>query len=268
MELLQLMTIRGGGMKRKGYAALALTFCMAMPLFLHAEPLVREASGSAYSVDDGSLLYTEQHFISVAGDHRRVEYRNPDGALIAEKQVDYSRSTESPDFSQSSYGGDILASVSSSESGVEIHYFRDGESERKQVPIRTPLVVDAGFDHFVRANWDELADGRRIEFYFPFASRQSLIEMRLQTTECEAEEGSCFLLTPANWLFRALSPAIYLAYEKDQRRLLRYRGLSNVETPQGKGLIVDIQFRYPEATAMPAYAGSSDTNSDAIQPAP
>ena len=113
-----------------------------------------------------------------------------------------------------------------------------------------PTVIDAGFDGFIRDNWKNLVSGGTQEFQFPLASRSSLVSLQVKSSVCsyETETDQCFTLEPSNWFFRMLASPIELGYDASLARLTRYRGLSNINDENGRGLVVDIRYRY-QATA-------------------
>ena len=55
----------------------------------------------------------------------------------------------------------------------------DNQESRNTYPVTDiaskPVVIDAGFDGFIRGNWDKLVSGKTQEFQFPLASRGSLV---------------------------------------------------------------------------------------------
>ena len=115
-----------------------------------------------------------------------------------------------------------------------------------------PVVIDAGFDAFVRANWDSLVAGANKSFQFPFAARESLVKLRIKPVSCsyDSETDQCFRLEMNNWLLRMLVAPIELGYDARLKRLTRYRGLSNIGDGQGNGLVVDIRYNYQDVPVM------------------
>jgi len=123
---------------------------------------------------------------------------------------------------------------------------------------KKPVVIDAGFDGFIRGNWEKLVAGDTLELQFPLAYRSSMVSLRVKASACSYEtDGAdqCFTLEASNWFYRMLSSPIELGYDPEQLRLARYRGLSNINDEQGKGLVVDIKYSY---RALPVAACDTD----------
>ena len=77
-------------------------------------------------------------------------------------------------------------------------------------------------------------------------TRTALIELQVSASSCsfESENSQCFKLEISNWLYRMLSSPIELGYDRSEKHLIRYRGLSNIENESGVGLDVDIRYSY------------------------
>jgi len=218
---------------------------------LAASSKTGEAIGLAYDLNSGELRYRETHCVSADGDQRQVLYQDRADRLIARKMVDYTTGVTTPSFVQDNlYSGESIE-VGLEQGAVSMKIIEAGNSSanrttRLQPDEVLPVVIDAGFDGFVRAHWDALLAGASREFQFPFADRQSLVELRIQPLSCsyQTQTDQCFRLDLANWLLRVLVKPIELGYDAKSRRLTRYRGLSNIGDEQGNGLVVDIRYSY------------------------
>ena len=115
-----------------------------------------------------------------------------------------------------------------------------------------PIVIDAGFDNFVTQNWSAIVGGQSKQFQFPFAVRESLVDLRIKATRCSynSKTDQCFILRLDNWLIGRLVSSIELGYDPVLKRLTRFRGLSNIGDAKGAGQSVDIRYRYQNMTAL------------------
>ena len=142
--------------------------------------------GEAFTVDGSELRYREMHSCSASGEECLVEYRYPEGELFARKHIDYSESQQSP--------------------SLRIEDLRAGETVLIDRGFDEELVVDAGFDHYVRLRWTELAEGEGVNFPFLVAGRDKPLKMLAR----KDEDGSCpdsrlcLEITLDNWLLAAI----------------------------------------------------------------
>ena len=234
-----------------------LTVLVGMLPFTVMQPAAANQSylhviGDAFQFGSSELLYREFHCGERDRLSSKVFYQQDDGSLIARKLLDYDSGTTTPSFVQQNYRAGEKVEISFDQQEVFMSMTDATDRElQKRYPIvdieSNPLVIDAGFDMFVRQNWEPLIAGQTREFDFPLASRSSLVSLRIKSSTCSysSESDQCFVLEPANWLFRMLASPIELGYDAQAVRLTRYRGLSNINDENGDGLIVDIHYRYP-----------------------
>ena len=180
--------------------------------------------GSALDPGSGSLLYREYHFCTEDGMGCLVIYRDDMGLEIARKQVDYRTGRRSPTISM-----------------------RDSRTQKVVVVKPDPeSVVDAGFDNFVRESWNLLERDGTLEFPFLVPGRDRPLNMQARTINGEACDGNvlCLQVRPRSWPLGLLVEPILLTYDRENRRLLRYQGVSNIRDAGGNMQKVDIHYRY------------------------
>lgn len=184
--------------------------------------------GEAFDARTGELLYREIHDCSEDGTSCVVDYRDVAGQAIAFKQLDYSGSPYGP--------------------GLVMRDLR-GETEHV-VPVADSreLVVDAGFDNFVRSRWDELASGETVKFPFQVVGFDRPFQMKARAADREdcTADSLCITVEIDSWLLGLVADPIELAYSRDTRRLLRFVGVSNLRNDEGKSPKVDIRYYYDE----------------------
>ncbi|MFM7275646.1 MAG: hypothetical protein ACKO4A_17700 [Gammaproteobacteria bacterium] len=223
-----------------------------LPLFFIAPALWanEQVEGIARPLAGGPELYREQHLFS--GRSHRIDYIAPDGQRIAEKILDYSCSDTAPAFEQTDLrdgqrsGGAWSAEGYRLERGTESRLLESPEGE---------LVASSGFDRYVRRHREALRAGETLEFDFALAERLGTLRLRIRREDAAAGTQA-FRVEAASVLLRPFVPAIRLDYD-EAGRLMRYRGLSNIDGPDGSPLQVEIRYSYSPAPA-PALAGSTE----------
>lgn len=210
--------------------------------------------------DPGSLalLYREQHLIRRADGRpteRLVIYRCADGTPFARKRVDYRGSAQAPEFSledvRLGYGEGLRRT-----DGGHTVWVRDGrgETERSAALDETAarLVADAGFDEFIRNHWAPLVSGQSVPLQFAVPSRLQTLGFRVDRQgplTLDQEPAESFRLKLGG-LLGWVAPHIDVAYGRDSRRLLRFEGLSNLRSDDGRSqLVARIEFAKPAVAA-------------------
>ena len=185
-----------------------------------AEP---DVIGEARDLATGTTLYLEQYYCSEDGLACSVFYLRPNEEVIASKEIDYSPSPRAPALTFRDFRADREIRIDAG----------DGEA-----------VVDAGFDNFVRLQWQDLSEGEEVKFPFRIVDREKPIRMRASREEsCEAGR-LCLEIRLDSWLLGSLVDPIQLTYDESSQRLLRFQGISNLKSDAGRSQKVDIRYRY------------------------
>lgn len=232
--------------------------------------------GYAYLASDRSLLaYVEKHTLVRKNNQaikRSVQYiakRDPTekGILIAQKENRYnvdhltaSQAAEQPTFHLKDLRTGYEERVDWKNKQLEMSVRDTDVWTKKTVSPLNNTVIDAGFDEFVRRHWDDLLKGEKKPFQFAVPSRFGFVEFKIerifpdrdpQTDPYYQRQTVSLSMTLASrWLAWLLDP-ITLTYDRSTKRLLRYKGLSNIrDTREGsdKNYDVDIRYVYPKDT--------------------
>lgn len=208
------------------------------------------ALGQAYSLESGELLYTEQHQ-QLPNQQHNVVYFEPDGEVFARKQIDFSTSLIRPSFQQRNQRNGEDIQVTQQADGFLIRYRESSDSkvETEVVSDKANMVIDAGFDAFVRQYWQPLMTGKAMDIEYLVPSKQTTFSFRFQQASCLAEtpeNAVCFTLSPVSWLVKMAVDPIVVAYDKDQKQLLRFTGRANISNAKGKYQSVDIRYQYDQ----------------------
>lgn len=205
--------------------------------------------GEARAPDDGRLLYEEHHYLRTENgqpSERIVLYRCPSGEAFARKTVAYGEPPYAPQFrmddARFAYSEGFERGRIAGEAFVQRG--ADDPLQKEAVTLGESLVVDAGFDEFVRQHWAELQAGESVALRFLVPSRLAAYGFKLQKQGSETlygEPASVFRLALTG-LFGWFADAIDVSYRDSDRRLMRFVGLSNIRATPEENLIADIGF--------------------------
>ena len=213
--------------------------------------------GDAFALDSMVPLYTETHCVSDNALTHDVLYTDMEHKLIAHKVLNYASGLVTPSFVQHNfYSQEVIAvELRQDQLMMAVKTADNPEPQEFLFPVTEaslPIVIDAGFDNFVTQNWNAIVGGQSKQFQFPFAARESLVDLRISAARCsyDNEADQCFILRLDNWLIGRLVASIELGYDSNLRRLTRFRGLSNIGDAKGGGQSVDIRYRYDNMSAL------------------
>ena len=214
--------------------------------------------GTAKSRDGKSIRYYETYDHDPGTNSFIVRYWSADGEPVSHKAVNPSAIATIPDIDFVDYRRSDGFSIRSSADSVDVKRFDFSDppvyAKRKmktdaQVALKNTVVVDAGFDRYVLQNWQKLIDGKSGRFSFLQIGKARLVPLKIELTECSVEmsaESVCFRLNIANRLLKRFVKPIELAYDRQSKRLLRFAGLGPLKNSKGKGMTVDIRYKYAD----------------------
>lgn len=241
----------------------ALTFTAGLTLLLGlGSALADDTSsvtftGTAMDADRDKELYREHHEVSgqcqegvwQPGSHE-VNYTRPgESEPFARKTLDYGESVIRPamDFRQPDFDERLRIDYPTADV-LRIDWTApEGERERFELEISERLVVDAGFDHFIRRHWSALTAGESREFDFLAPTRGETFGFVAEP----AGNGSgidarhVLQIRPTGLLARMLVDPIVLGYNGDGF-LTHYEGLGNVRRNPDDNYVVSLRYQTPD----------------------
>lgn len=217
---------------------------------VHANEVITY-SGKAYSMDDSrTLLYCEEHQLKLLNDEpykRQVRYFDSNNNLIAEKENNYFSNPAAPEFSFHDKRHNYYEQARYNDDGsLTLILKEDNDSQSQKIQagdLPDNLIIDAGFDEFVRRHWQSLLSGQTVSFSFASVARLDLISFRLKKIADDDQKLVLSMRLESRLLAWLLDP-IELTYDRNNRNLLRYRGLSNIMDTNGETYSADIRYDY------------------------
>lgn len=202
---------------------------------------------------DGQRLYREQHRVSgscEAGHWRpadqRVDYLRPsESGPFASKRLKYPESLlrpevnfEQPDFDER------LEITRPDRDKLAIRWtFNDQEAGRWNLEPDPRLVIDAGFDHFIRKHWQALTEGEAVPFVVLAPTRGESFDFVAEPAPDPLEGADhSFRIRPRSMVMRLLVDPIRLGY-RDDGFLTHYSGLGNIRRNEDENHVVSIRYR-------------------------
>ncbi len=224
---------------RPGVAiALSLTL-----LALNATATVKHSIGIARNADE-TVRYIEHHQYLQDGRHE-VRYYDADNQLVLFKEIRYPELPQHPIISQADFLRAMTTTVEQDKDTATITRSSPDDAESFSFELNDDIIIEAGFDAYVRANFQQLQRQRTAAFKFAVPGQTRLLGMKL--TYIGREENLFrFTIEPKNWVVRLLVSGIDLYYDGDAK-LVRYQGFSNLKPPAGESREVQIDFRHYES---------------------
>lgn len=211
--------------------------------------------GAAYAADDGRLRYREEHWLfNDRGTLTRlVLYRCPSGPPFARKWVRYTSQPWTPEFALEDARDGYREGVRRTQNGWQVYVQLSAGTPTKtaQLPSRPDAVIDAGFDAFVQARWNSLAQSDGVVYAaFVVPGRLDYLDLRLKPMEGAPSGSRRFRLSLDGWL-GSLAPSLELTYADSSHQLEQFEGISNIRDDRGRRQRVRIEFLHEAVSTTP-----------------
>ncbi|MCC5815386.1 MAG: hypothetical protein JJT78_11565 [Leptospira sp.] len=212
----------------------------------------------AYDFKSGKFLYSENHteyYNSGTHNYSIVKYKDPKEKVIAQKKIEFGKKRTQPDFFLEDFRTgyyDKARLNNASTQSFTLEHQRSKEQGQKSKTIQVPglVVVDGGFDYFIRDNFEDVSSGKTIKGNFVLTNRLDYFQCRVKKTKdltYKGRDAVQFVLTPENFIIRSIADKIIVTYDKKTKRLLEYIGISNLQDDSGDDFPkVKIVFKYKE----------------------
>lgn len=222
---------------------------LCLPLTATATPLLR--SEGVATTASGAVAYREIHWQQGPdeGAQRLVQYLCPDGQPFARKEMPATPLVQARGYQLQDRRSGQQAAVRIASGAVGIDWKEDGSTRPQvhRVALPADAVVDAGFDTAVRAHWPALLKGSAVQLPFLVPGRGRFYPVTVAhqgAVRWQGQSAQSFEVRLSTW-YGGLAPRLSLVYADADRRLLEFRGTSNLRDAAGKYPPVVVRFPAP-----------------------
>ena len=118
------------------------------------------------------------------------------------------------------------------------------KKEIQEFSIADRFFAGQGWHHYIRENL-ELLKHQQATMNLILPGRLDDFRLQLET-EGVSEKKIRIKLEFEHWLLKLFTPVLYLTYDPKKRRLMEYRGPSNINTEDNEFKEVRIIYQYPD----------------------
>ena len=204
--------------------------------------------------DDGKLAYRERHEVHYSGQVPRwsiTRYFDAKGRKIAELRSDYRADPYAPAYVFTGPDGKTREAAAHTRDGVRFQHQRESKTVPRAAAGDAPMVLGQGLNQLVRARIGALASGKKLVVSFGIPSRFDFYEFRIQRASAPRAGVVDLSVEIDDWFLRIFAPSLEVQYDTKKRRLLSYRGVSNLPGADGDVQHVTILYTYPEGEDAP-----------------
>ena len=194
----------------------------------------------------GELVYEEKHSITREGDRvltSLTEYISPTGQVIATMESDYSRNVSMPTYVFEDRLRGYREGLRKENGAYIIFKQRGGNKEETQaVTNREDVFSCQGWHYYLVNNLAALERGN-VQLNLILPSQLKAVPFEIQQVRSEGDRVEA-VLELDHWLLRYFAPSLRLVYDSKSKKLVEYRGISNILDSRGDRQDVRIVFRY------------------------
>ena len=222
-------------MRRIALSVFSLLFAVSA---VQADPQTQRFYGYAYDLATNKYIYTEVYREEIDKDHwlsGHTSYYDADGKRLGEKTLSFAADPYVPVYTLSLPGAGYSEGISKvGPDGVEM--FKESRDKGRQtgtVPKVEQMAADSGFHSYLYQRMPDLVAGKTLKFQFAVAGQLDSYSFRARKTGDTQFEGkpAIQLKVDPDSLLRYVVDPLILTYDPQSRRLLEYRGISNVINP-------------------------------------
>ena len=200
----------------------------------------------------GEIAYTEEHrMIYEDGRPQRNEtrYRDAQGQEIAVLNSNFITHPYVPNYAFEDHRFGRQDGTFVDGAWVKIYGRTDQNApvQQERVRLEANMVTGQGLHMYLRDHLEQLSKGdtiQQVRFLVPLEGRDFVF--RIRRLDSPSEPGAVrFAIEADSWLLRLAAPTLEVRYDRETRRLLSYRGASNLLDADQSAQNVTITYRYP-----------------------
>jgi hypothetical protein len=195
--------------------------------------------------EQGELVYKEKHSVTREGGPvmtSLTEYFSPAGQLIATMESDYSRNLSMPTYVFEDLRRGYREGLrQENEEYIIFKKNKDGEEETQTITNTEDVFSCQGW-HYYLVNNLAVLERENVELNLILPSELKAFPFEIQRVRSEGDREAVLKLN--HWLFRYFAPTLQLVYDSKSRKLVEYRGISNLLDSEENRQDVSIVYKY------------------------
>jgi hypothetical protein len=196
----------------------------------------------------GALEYVERHVVKYENGkiiESQTTYFDQDQKKIGQIISDYTHGPQLGSYQFTDMRARYADGVTVTPDRIEMFRRKSPASpvESKTLSREFNQVVGQGFHRFIVNNLKNIANGKVFQVKLIMPSRLNQYDFRIRKDKIQGDVLSVRIEID-NWLLRLFAPHLDVDYDLKTGRLLRYEGMSNLTSVEGKHEKVIISYRY------------------------
>jgi len=198
------------------------------------------------------IVYTESHEVTYDKKNKLLKsktiYKAPDGTILSELESDFSESHSLPTHTLKDFTSKRTYGIRyENNEGIMFHQNPEENEKTKSTPTQNDdelLVAAEGLHYYILENFEFVLSEQKIPIKFILPSVFDYFRFNLQVEKETPNEIVEFSVKIKSFWLKLFAPKMILRYNKAQKKLLYYKGLSNIRDKNGDRQVVEINYSY------------------------
>ena len=203
--------------------------------------------------DKNEIIYIENHEATFF-DNKKIKsaktvYVNTKGKKIAELTSDFSKNLSAPTYKYTDFRHKTGHGIAYKDGKLQlIDYQKDGSSKtkflNKKFSSNSIIVGGQGMHYYLRENFNKLKDKKDVTVIFLTPGNLDYYNFLLNYIGVNKKGLVELDIKISNLILRMFVSKLELQYEPKTKRLIQYKGLSNLSDDNDKMQAVTIKYKY------------------------
>jgi hypothetical protein len=201
---------------------------------------------------DDQIIYREFHEVTYSPRNKllksKTEYKAPEGGVLCSLDSDYTLHSSAPTHTVFDYQTEEYYGIRYENNElVMFHKYKDASEKTKKIDASSKdqtLVAAQGLNYFILENIEVLESKENIPFTFLIPGRLDEFNFVLKKVNQPSDESLDLELKVKSFWLKFFAPKMLLKYDKIKKRLVYYKGLSNIRDKNGDRQVVEITYSY------------------------
>ena len=201
---------------------------------------------------DNQIVYREFHEVTYDSKDTllksKTDYKSPEGFLLSTLVSDYTVNSSAPIHTVSDYATGETFGIRYEDKNLIMFHKKKNDSEKiKKIEISSQdqtFVAAQGLNYFIVQNIDTLESKENIPFTFLIPGRLDDFNFILQKVNNPFAQTLDLELKVKSFWLKFFAPKMLLKYDKIKKRIMYYKGLSNIRDKNGDQQVVEITYSY------------------------
>jgi hypothetical protein len=199
-----------------------------------------------------TVLYNEFHEVTYDLKNRlstsKTEYKSSEGTLLSTLDSDYTLNISAPIHTVRDYITEETYGIRYEDSSLIMFHKKKNDLEKikkiEWISKDKVFVAAQGLNYFIVQNIEDLESKEGVPFTFLIPGRLDEFDFLLKKANNAQEETLNLELKIKSFWLKLFAPKMLLKYDKLKKRLIYYKGLSNIRDKNGSRQVVEITYSY------------------------